>query len=721
MFFARSAVAVAASMFCLSGFAQDKAPDAVLDPVQVTATRLPESSFEVPQPVTVLDARAISERTPQVMAELLRGAAGAYFQQTGAGQGMAIIRGLKGAEVLHMVDGFRLNNAFFRTAPSQYIALVDPWNIEQLEVLRGPYATLYGPDAMGGVIHIRTAEEHFSSDKITGRTEAKLHFQSADEGKVARVAQSFGNKTFSVTGGFTLADYGVRQVGGLAQTADGAGNIVVRDYAAPMDYTSRGYDLKTLWNVAANQELMFSVQYFDLPNLPRYNEVVPGTKPITAPNSATENPARAASIYMNSREFYHLRYRYTAPLAFVDSLELHLGRQVIDDNRYDLRRNLTRQEFEQNRSTLDGFTASAVSAFGMHRLTYGVELYRDQVKSTKQRKDGAAAPVGTTLATAFKSRFPNGAESDNLGVYVQDSLKLTDRLRSDIGLRANRSSTELPAAPESDRPVGGKIDNNDYSADLGLRYAISPVLAWTFNAGRGYRAPNVNDLAQVGDRANNRVVVANTGLKPESLISGETGLKWRSEKLGGEATVYYAKYKDRITLINPAVPNGQQGCIEAAGCAQNQNIAEATYYGFEGAVSYRHNRTLSASATLNYTWAEQENNGLTEPGNRVPPLNSLLAVQWQVADDVQLEPSLWLNATQDRLDATDKADNRINANGTGGFAVANVALRYTPAGENYKVHLVGENLLDKGYREHGSGVDGRGRGGGLTVQAAFGQ
>ena len=64
----------------------------VLDPVQVTAGRVAESNFEVPQPVTVLTAEDIARKTPQVMAELLRGEAGVFFQQTGPGQGMAIVR-----------------------------------------------------------------------------------------------------------------------------------------------------------------------------------------------------------------------------------------------------------------------------------------------------------------------------------------------------------------------------------------------------------------------------------------------------------------------------------------------------------------------------------------------------------------------------------------------------------------------------------------------------
>ncbi|MDP3856234.1 MAG: TonB-dependent receptor [Stagnimonas sp.] len=710
--FKPSLLAIAAAMLASPAFADP----VILEPVQVTAGRLPEPGFELPQPLTVLDAEAIDKKSPQVMAELLRGEAGVYFQQTGPGQGMAIVRGLKGAEVLHLVDGFRLNNAFFRTAPSQYIALVDPWNIEQLEVLRGPYATLYGPDAMGGVIQIRTPEARFEGSEVGYRTEAKLHYGSADLAKIGRVSHAVGNDRLSVSGGYTTASYGNRQIGGdQGQSADGQGNIRFGDTVGPGEYTSRAYDLKSLWAPTASDELMLSLQYFDVPDgFFRYNEMVPGSKPITG-----SNPARAQSVYFNSREFYHLRWRHTAPLGFIDSLEAHLGRQVIDDDRYDLLRNLTRQEREKNRSTLDGFTLAARSALGgAQQLSYGIELYRDAVKSAKYRSDAGGPFNPNSPSTGFKSRFPNGARSDNFGVYLSDAWRFAPDWLLDVGGRVNQTSTELPAAPESDRAVAGKIDNTDYSAQLGLRYAITPNLAWASNLGRGYRAPNINDLAQVGDRAGGRVVVANTGLKPESLLSADTGLKFRGGSLAGEATLFYARYEDRITLINPAVPNGEQGCTEADGCAQNQNIAEATYYGFEGALRYRLLPKLLARATLNYTWAEQKNGGLTEPGNRVPPLNGLLALAWQPLAKVELEPSLWFNDSQHRLDSADRADNRIAEGGTAGFAVLNLAGRWS-VGENLRLQLMGENLLDKSYREHASGIDARGRGVSLTLEAAF--
>ena len=99
--------------------------DRTMETVVVTATRKEESVLDVAEAVSVVDAGDVSRLAPEMLAEMMRGIPGAFFQQTTPGQGIPIIRGLKGSQVLHLVDGMRLNNAFFRNAPNQYLVLVD--------------------------------------------------------------------------------------------------------------------------------------------------------------------------------------------------------------------------------------------------------------------------------------------------------------------------------------------------------------------------------------------------------------------------------------------------------------------------------------------------------------------------------------------------------------------------------------------------------------------
>jgi len=84
-----------------SGFTDDSEEGRVLETVQVTATRSEQSIYSVSEAVSVIDNGAINRQAPELLAEMLRGVPGAFFQQTTPGQGIPIIRGLKGSQVLH--------------------------------------------------------------------------------------------------------------------------------------------------------------------------------------------------------------------------------------------------------------------------------------------------------------------------------------------------------------------------------------------------------------------------------------------------------------------------------------------------------------------------------------------------------------------------------------------------------------------------------------------
>lgn len=691
---------------------QEPQPDE-LDALQVTAGRLPESQYQVPQPVTVISRGQIETQGPQVVAEALRGATGAYVQQSGPGQGIVIVRGLKGSEVLHLVDGMRLNNAFFRNSPSQYFSLVDPQNIAQLELLRGPYASLYGSDAMGGVVHVLTPEERFDGGTWGLRGGTALRYGSADLARSNRNWIATGNNAFSLTAGFSVSEFGKRLLPEPGQSPDGAGGVTLNDRVNDTDFQSRAWDVKALWTPAGGHEWLLAVQSFEIPELQRYFQTVPGY--------SSGAPARAIAQFMDDRRFYHARYRYSLPLGFVDGVEVHLGQQVMNDDRLDRRQDNSRDEFTFNRSTLTGFTAQARSAWGSHQMRFGTEIYRDQVSSRAYRE---APPGSGTISypdgSSFFSPFPDGSQADDLGLFLFDEWRASERWLVEGGARFTRHVTDIA---QGDRAFGARLTDNDYTGNAGVRYALTPALAWTANAGRGFRAPNLFDLAQVGQRANNRVVVANLDLKPESVTTLDTGLKYQAGGFASEFSVFYSDYSDRIVTVNPAFAEGTPQCPDdgdpaTTGCAQNQNIARSSYYGFEGGWRFAASPALRLRGTLNYTWGEQRQGGVKGAANRVPPLNGLLVAEIRPIHGLRVEPGVYFSGRQDRLDANDRSDSRINPNGTPGFAVLNLDLVYALR-DGFEWQAGGRNLLDKSYREHGSGIDGAGRGLVLGLRARF--
>ncbi|MDH3589705.1 MAG: TonB-dependent receptor plug domain-containing protein, partial [Gammaproteobacteria bacterium] len=203
-------------------FATAAAQDATkMEEVQVTAGRAEQTTSDVPAGVSVVDTDALERQTPAIVADLLRGVTGAFVQQTTPGQGIPIIRGLKGSEVLHLVDGMRLNNALFRNAPNQYLALVDPHIVSRLEVVRGPSPSLYGADAMGGVVQLVTALPEIGVAPVfLGRL--ALDYASADAASLSHLMLAKSGEELAYALSASYQDVGDRKAGNNTQLSNSA-------------------------------------------------------------------------------------------------------------------------------------------------------------------------------------------------------------------------------------------------------------------------------------------------------------------------------------------------------------------------------------------------------------------------------------------------------------------------------------------------------------------
>jgi vitamin B12 transporter len=123
--------------------------------VIVTATRTNEPVRDVMAPVVVISRKQIEQSLSTDLTDLLSNHAGIELGRNGGiGQPVSIfIRGANSSHTLVLIDGVRINPATFGTASLQNIA---PETVERIEVVKGPRSTLYGSDAIGGVINIIT-------------------------------------------------------------------------------------------------------------------------------------------------------------------------------------------------------------------------------------------------------------------------------------------------------------------------------------------------------------------------------------------------------------------------------------------------------------------------------------------------------------------------------------------------------------------------------------
>jgi len=154
----RSALAAALLSVLDPGFVRcalaDEAPTD-LDQVVVTATRTAQTEDQTLAAITVIDRAEIDRLQPATLADLLQGTPGMSIANNGGPgkQTSLFLRGTEFDHVLVLVDGFKLGSATSGTAAIQDIPIEQ---IERVEIVRGPFSSLYGSEALGGVIQIFT-------------------------------------------------------------------------------------------------------------------------------------------------------------------------------------------------------------------------------------------------------------------------------------------------------------------------------------------------------------------------------------------------------------------------------------------------------------------------------------------------------------------------------------------------------------------------------------
>ena len=657
------------------GLAQPAAGNAAtpMEVVRTTATRIHRDVDEISSAVTVVPGERISPGA-EVMAEALRGTIGGFVQQTTPGQGSVIVRGLKGSQVLHLVDGMRLNNALFRSAPNQYLALVDPFVAEAIDVVRGPSGSLYGSDAMGGVVNILTHRPDFSATPVISGT---LYggLSSADLAKSVRGQLDVATPRVAFRGGMSQQRFGGRQTGGSERIPF-------------TGYRSRAADAKLVVGLSEGLELTLTGQYLKQPSTPRVDELNVGF-------GQTDAASDEFFFEPNRRRFYHARLDWSVSRAWIDGVQVNLAQQTIDDDRRTRDRGGAERRLESNSSRLNGLNAQFVTNFETGGLVYGFEFYNDDIASRRVSQD-----LSTGITESIAPRFPDGARVDSFGLFVDREWSVSDRWTLTTGVRYSEFDLKFAGSNGTEN----RLRPNDFSGDISLRFAMTPKLSVVANFGRGFRAPNIFDVGALGARPGNRFNILNPNLDPEYVTSIDVGVKARQDRFAFEAFFFHASYRDRIT----AVPTGD---LTPTGrtVVRSENIGEVELYGVEAGLRLLPRDGTELFVVANATrGTERQTSGLRVAADRIPPLNARVGLRHQIGSKLAFESHITGNANQSRLSPRDIGDPRIDPNGTPGWLIWDMSL-FWEASDRFDVRLELNNALDRRYREHGSGLDARGR------------
>jgi outer membrane receptor protein involved in Fe transport len=586
-----------------------------------------------------------------------------------------------------MVDGIRLNNAFFRNAPNQYLGLVDSFATRRMEVVRGSQGSLYGADAMGGVLNILTFEPVY--DDLAWQQDSSVYgsYDSVDDGLVLNVRTQGGRRGLAFTGGASHQDHASRKSGSGARLT-------------PSAYESGAADLKFVVDTGDHGDLMLSAQLMEQPSTPRYDELVPGFGQ-AAPSS------EQYWFEPNRRSLLHARLRLHGQTRLFDLFEAHLARQVITDDRLSQEYGSDEIITEHNASTLDGLTLQFNSMLSNSmQLVWGGEYYTDAVDSSRYLRF-----AGSDAETPVASRFPDNSSMDSAAVYLFAEWPELDRLQLNTGLRYSRFDIHLPAAANH---AVVNLSPADLTGDIHAIYAVSPDFKLVANIGRGFRPPNIFDLATLGPRPGNRFNIANTNLDPESVWSYDLGFKTETGDLEFEVFAFYLDYSDKITSVYTGEVTGDGRDI-----IRSENRNKVNIYGLEAGMYWAVTGNLNVRAVANYSRGEEQDlEGAAFPADRIPPLNGRLGLEYFINGDWRIEPYWLFASSQERLSPLDVRDPRIDPAGTDGWNTLNLLLdwQFNPA---LKLGLRLENITDAAYREHASGIDAAGRNIGFWVNYSF--
>ncbi|HZW59107.1 MAG TPA: TonB-dependent receptor [Woeseiaceae bacterium] len=219
-----NALRIASVFFALVSQAAQAAPPAVDDVIIVTATRSEISVNDAIVPVTVINRDTIEQSVAGDLADLLRFEAGLDIGRNG-GPGQATSLFLRGTESNHtlvLIDGVRMNPGTIGGAALQNIA---PDVIERIEIVKGGRSSLYGTDAIGGVVNIitRRAEDGYAEAGVgAGSFDTRSAFTS--------IGADTGHGEFGVTVNREVTDgYAIRTDSDLARGYD---NLSVNLYAS---------------------------------------------------------------------------------------------------------------------------------------------------------------------------------------------------------------------------------------------------------------------------------------------------------------------------------------------------------------------------------------------------------------------------------------------------------------------------------------------------------
>jgi hemoglobin/transferrin/lactoferrin receptor protein len=612
----------------------DAAPSSVndareFDRVQVTATRTERALSDVAATVDVIDREQLDNHLAQNIKDLVRYEPGVSVTSSPArfGLGGFRIRGLDGNRVLIQTDGIAMPKAFdigsFADANRNF---TDLETLKRVEIVRGPASSLYGSDALGGVVAFVTKDPaDYLKDGRNSYVGLKFGYDGDWQGLLGSATTAFGGDHWS-----GMVNVNHRQGQETQSNGDVRSNDRTRTAANPQDRDGRSVLSKLVYAPSDTQRFKLTVEG---------NEDSVDTNVLSAIDHTTTTGMKARDHQTRARVSFRHELDDVG-MGVADSLSWQVYRQDsettqrTDENRANRTTRHREFNFDQRVYGLQavfhkGLETGAVE----HALTYGFD---GAWTETRQKRDGyqvlANGAISTTiLPDAFPVRDFPISRTTELGLYAQDEMRFADgRVSLVPGVRVDHYELR----PEVDGIFGA--DNPGMAVSGLTKTSVSPKLGmvwrfadqWSLFAGyaHGFRSPPYNDVnlgftnVMFGYTA-----IPNPDLKPETSDGLELGVRFIAPAAYVSLSGYYNDYKDFIESQRQVGINAQ-GLI----VFQSQNVADADIYGAElkAGVDFGELSTALAGWSLNgsVAWSHGQNKTEDVPLESIDPLRGTLGI-----------------------------------------------------------------------------------------------
>jgi len=695
----------------------------------------------------ILHAKEIERLNTQTTAELLEKRAGINVQKSQMGGGSPVIRGFEANRVLLVVDGVRLNNAIYRGGHSQNIISVDNASLEQVDIIFGPSSSVFGSDALGGIIHMQTKRPKFTESPKFSHA-YRTRYATANKGISNHYDMQYTGADYALYTSFSHSDFddlrmgsnrthGYADWGKVGHYIEGGAQVVNESPNVQKNTSYSQTDLmqKIILKLDPNWTLTGNFQYSNSSNIPRFDKL--NDYKSVEYDSLTNQTIFEGLKYSiwnygpQKRSFSSIQLDHSLNTRLMDSAQFIFAYQDVYESRHVQKTDM--EERVDRHENVDIYSMNL--NFRKKNLHYGFEYYYNDVNSkaflTNDRD--VHAPYAQT-------RYPNGGSSmSSWAGYLSYSKKFSEQITLNTGIRYTQN--QLDALFHSvDYVWELPFENISYSYRAltgNFSFAYHPNDSWKIASivSTGFHAPNIDDTGKLFYKSN-ILTIPNFNLEPEHTKTIELNItKNINNRVLINANAYYTYIDDVIMKVK----TDQDWEINSdpteafSEIKTNMNTGQANIYGATASVSMR----IASSYTFesDYTIIKGRNIDNDLPFTHIPPGFGKTSL-YADFDDWRVSCFVLYNGRKsvDEYDIESGTDNEEESpiewvlteegnwikeyQGTPAWYTLNLSTMHRIS-ETFTVQMALENILDGHYKTFASGLSAPGRNLILTLKAKF--